>query len=98
MMNRLKRLNIAPYKTPILLGFMGLNFFLTGVDVLIAHSENNFFRWEVIPLIFSPLAVLAVLAQMVFRQSTVVKRTFQTVMWVGVVVGIVGTLLHYHPL
>ncbi len=94
MMNRLNRLNFAPYKTPILLGFMALNFFLTGVDVLIAHSENNFFRWEVIPLIFSPLAVLAVLAQMVFKNNTIVKRTFQTVMWVGVVVGVVGTLFH----
>ena len=73
MMNRLKRLNIAPYKTPILLSFMALNFLLTGVDVLIAHSENNFFGWEVIPLIFSPLAVLAVLAQIIFSRNTVVK-------------------------
>jgi len=94
MLNRLKQINIAPYKTSILLSFMALNFLLTGVDVLIAHSENNFFGWEVIPLIFSPLAVLAVLAQIVFQKSNVVKRTFQTVMWVGVVVGIVGTLLH----
>ena len=73
---------------------MALNFLLTGVDVLIAHSQNDFFRWEVIPLIFSPLAVVAVLAQLVFQHNTVVKRTFQTVMWVGVVVGVVGTLLH----
>lgn len=94
MINRLNRLNLAPYKTPILLSFMGLNFLLTGVDVLIAHSQNDFFRWEVIPLIFSPLAVLAVLAQLVFQHNAVVKRTFQTVMWVGVAVGVVGTLFH----
>ena len=94
MMNWLKRSNLASYKTPILLGFMALNFLLTGVDVLIAHSENNFFRWELIPLIFSPLAVLVVLAQMVFQHNTVVKRTFQTIMGVGVAVGVVGTLLH----
>jgi hypothetical protein len=94
MITRLKQLNLAPYKTPILLGFMAMNFLLTGVDVLIAHSENNFFQWELIPLIFSPLAVLAILAQMVFRQSNAVKRTFQTVMWVGVAVGVVGTLFH----
>jgi len=94
MMNRLKRLNLAPYKTPILLGFMALNFLLTGVDVLIAHSQNDFFRWEAIPLIFAPLAVLAVLAQMVFQQSTVVKQAFQSVMWVGVAVGVVGTIFH----
>ena len=94
MMNWLERSNLASYKTPILLGFMALNFLLTGVDVLIAHSENNFFRWELIPLIFSPLAVLAVLAQMAFHHNIVVKRTFQTIMWVGVAVGVVGTLLH----
>ena len=94
MMNWLNRSNLASYKTTILLGFMALNFLLTGVDVLIAHSENNFFRWELIPLIFSPLAVLAVLAQMVFQHNTVVKRTFQTIMWVAVAVGVVGTLLH----
>lgn len=94
MINRLNLLKIGPYKTSILLGFMGLNFLLTGVDVLIAHSQNDFFRWEVIPLIFTPLAVLAILAQLVFRHNTVVKRAFQTVMWVGVAVGVVGTLFH----
>jgi len=94
MLNRLNQLNLSRYKTSILLGFMALNFLLTGVDVFIAHSENGFFRWEVIPLIFSPLAVVAVLAQLVFQHNIVVKRTFQTVMWVGVVVGVVGTLFH----
>ena len=90
----INRLNLVRYKTPILLGFMGVNFLLTGVDVLIAHSQNYFFRWEVIPLIFTPLAVLAVLAQLVYSRSVVVKRIFQTVMWVGVAVGVVGTLFH----
>lgn len=94
MINRLKQSNLASYKKPILLGFMALNFLLTGVDVLIAHSENNFFRWELIPLIFSPLAVIVVLAQMLFPHNTVVKRIFQVIMWVGVAVGVVGTLLH----
>ena len=94
MIKGLKRLNLVPYKTPILLGFMALNFLLTGVDVLIAHSQNDFFGWEVIPLILAPIAVIAVLAQLVFRYNTVVKRSFQTVMWVGVAVGVVGTLFH----
>jgi len=93
-MNWLNRSSLASFKTSILLGFMALNFLLTGIDVLIAHSQNNFFRWELIPLIFSPLAVLAVLAQLVFQHNIVVKRTFQTTMWVGVAVGLVGTLLH----
>ena len=59
-----------------------------------AHSQNNFFRWELIPLIFSPLAVLAILARLIFRANTVVKRVFQTVMWVGVLVGVAGTFFH----
>lgn len=82
------------YKTPLLLGMMGINFMLTGVDVLIAHSQNNFFRWELIPLVYTPLAVFAILAQLIFRSNTMVKRVFQTVMWLGVLVGIVGTLFH----
>ena len=73
---------------------MGFNFLLTGVDVLMAHSQNNFFRWELIPLIFSPLAVLAILARLIFRANTVVKRVFQTVMWLGVLVGVAGTFFH----
>lgn len=91
MMNRLTFVN---YKTPILLSVMGLNFLLTGVDVLMAHSQNDFFRWELIPLIYTPLAVLAILAQMVFQPNVIVKRTFQTVMWLGVIVGVVGTFFH----
>jgi len=91
MMNRLTFVN---YKTPILLSVMALNFLLTGVDVLMAHSQNNFFRWELIPLIYTPLAVLAILAQIVFQPNVIVKRTFQTVMWLGVIVGVVGTFFH----
>jgi len=94
MMKRLNQLPFASYKTPLLLGVMGLNFLLTGVDVLMAHSQNNFFRWELIPLIFSPLAVLSILAQLIFRANIVVKRTFQTVMWLGVLVGVAGTIFH----
>ena len=91
MMNRLTFVN---FKTPILLSVMALNFLLTGVDVLMAHSQNNFFRWELIPLIYTPLAVLAILAQIVFQPNVIVKRTFQTVMWLGVIVGVVGTFFH----
>ncbi|TGE33589.1 hypothetical protein [Desulfosporosinus sp. Sb-LF] len=94
MINRLNRLTFASYKTFLLLGFMGLNFLLTGVDVLMAHSQNDFFRWELIPLIYSPLAVLAIIAQLVFKPNDAVKRMFQTVMWIGVIVGVAGTFFH----
>jgi len=93
MIDRLNQLTTT-YKTPLLLGMMGFNFLLTGVDVLMAHSQNSFFRWELIPLIYSPLAVLAILAQLIFRANIVVKRTFQTVMWLGVFVGVLGTFFH----
>ncbi|WP_088225540.1 hypothetical protein [Desulfosporosinus sp. FKB] len=82
------------YKTSLLLGMMGMNFLLTGVDVFIAHSQNNFFRWELIPLIYTPLAVLAILAQLIFGSNTGVKRVFQGVMWLGVAVGVLGTFFH----
>jgi hypothetical protein len=78
MIDRLNKLTTA-YKTSLLLAMMGFNFLLTGVDVLMAHSQNNFFRWELIPLVFSPLAVLAILVRLIFRSNTVVKRVFQTV-------------------
>jgi hypothetical protein len=93
MIDRLNKLTTA-YKTSLLLGMMGFNFLLTGADVLMAHSQNNYFRWEVIPLIFSPLAFLAILAQLIFRANTVVMRVFQTVMWLGVLVGVAGTFFH----
>ncbi|WP_407307725.1 hypothetical protein [Desulfosporosinus sp. SB140] len=92
MIERLYRL--ATYKSPLLLGMMGLNFLLTGIDVLIAHSQNSFFRWELIPLIFSPLAVLAILGQLIFSRNAVIKRVFQAVMWIGVIVGVMGTFFH----
>lgn len=82
------------HKTPLLLGMMGINFLLTGVDVLIAHSQNNFFRWELIPLIYTPLAVLAILVLLMFRSNILVKRVFQFVMWLGVFVGVIGTFFH----
>jgi len=91
--NRLIRLPVAAHKTTLLLGVMSFSFLFIGVDVM-AHSQNDFFRWALIPLIFSPVAVLAILAQFVFRSSAVVKRAFQIVMWLGVCVGVAGTFFH----
>jgi hypothetical protein len=85
---------VSVYKTPLLLGMMGINFLLTGVDVLIAHSQNNFFRWELIPLIYTPIAVLAILAQLIYKSNTRVNRVFRFVMWLGVLVGVIGTFFH----
>jgi len=93
MFDRVNRI-ASTYKTPLLLGMMGINFLLTGVDVLISHSQNDFFRWELIPLIFTPLAVLAILAQLLIRSNAMVKRFFRVVMWLGIFVGVSGTFFH----
>lgn len=92
--SRLYRRTFANHKTAILLAAMAINFLLTGVDVLIAHSVSDFFRWELIPLVYAPCAVLAIMAQAVLPRSGVVRRTFQVVMWAGVVVGVLGTFFH----
>jgi hypothetical protein len=96
MITRLSQFPFATHKTSILLGVTCLNFLFVGVDVLMAHSQSGFFRWALIPLIFSPIGVLAILAQLRFRASAAVRRTFKTVMWCGVGVGVAGTFLHFH--
>ncbi|AFM39876.1 hypothetical protein Desaci_0819 [Desulfosporosinus acidiphilus SJ4] len=93
MMNRLIRI-ASINKTPLLLGMMGINFLLTGVDVLIAHSQNDFFRWELIPLIYTPLAVLVIFTQLILKSNNLVSRVFRIVMWLGVCVGVLGTIFH----
>ncbi len=94
LVERLKQLPLATHKTSLLLAVMCSNFLFVGVDVLMAHSQNNFFRWALIPLVFSPLAALAILAQLVSRGNAVVRRVFQMVMWVGMGVGMAGTFFH----
>lgn len=91
-----KRLTLLSpvYKTSILLGMMACNFLLTGLDVLLSHSENHFFRFEVIPLIYSPLAVAVIAILLVFPKNQVLKRAFQILMWIGVLVGVLGTFFH----
>jgi len=91
---RVDRESFVKYKTTVLLSVMTMNFLLTGIDVLMAHSQNAYFRWELIPLIYSPAAVLAVLARIVFQSSDIVRRLFLAIMWLGVVVGVAGTFLH----
>ncbi|WP_200800620.1 hypothetical protein [Carboxydothermus pertinax] len=81
-------------KTKLLLSIMALNFSLLGVDVAMAHSQNNFFRWEIIPLIYCPLAVLATLGRLFFLDKLWSKRIFKVSMWLGVAVGVIGTFFH----
>ena len=94
MITRLRRLFSPDNKTSVLLGVLCFNFLFIGVDVTMAHSQNNFFRWAIIPVAYSVVAVLAVLAAMIFQGSGWVRRGFQAVMWLGVAVGVVGTFFH----
>jgi hypothetical protein len=73
---------------------MCLNFLFIGVDVVIAHSESDFFRWALIPIGYSVIAVLAVLGRLILKASIVAVRAFEAAMWLGVVVGVAGTFFH----
>ena len=97
MINRLKRLVPSDAnKTRVLLVVMCINFGFVGVDVVMAHSQSHFFRWTVIPIGYSALAVLAILSRVVFHSSVGAKRAFQAMMWLGVLVGVMGTFFHLH--
>jgi len=97
MINRLRRLIPSDAgKTRILLVVMCFNFLFIGVDVVMAHSQSDFFRWALIPIGYSAMAVLAILARITFHASAVAKRFFQTSMWLGVFVGVTGTFFHVH--
>ena len=91
---RVDRGTVVRYKSPVLLSVMAMNFLLTGIDVLVAHSQNHYFRWELIPLIYAPAAVLAVSARIVLKSSDITRHLFRAVMWLGVVVGFTGSFLH----
>jgi hypothetical protein len=73
---------------------MCFNFFFIGIDVVMAHSQTGFFRWALIPIGYSAVAVLAVLARVLFQANALVMRAFQSVMWLGVFVGVAGTFFH----
>jgi len=94
MKNRLNDLFLASGKTRVLLAVMCLDFLLLGVDVVMAHSQTNFFRWALIPIVYSVIAVLAVLARIMFQATGVMRRAFQAAMWLGVFVGVSGTFFH----
>lgn len=95
MKNRLNDLFLASGKTRVLLAVMCLDFLFIGVDVVMAHSQTNFFRWALIPIGYSVIAVLAILAR-IMSPANGVRRAFQTAMWSGVFVGVTGTFFHLH--
>ncbi|SDH99967.1 hypothetical protein [Desulfosporosinus hippei] len=81
-------------KNPILLGYMAINFTLIGVDVTLAHSQNNFFRFEMIPLIYTPFAIVGVLLKLFWPDNRWAHRYFLISMGLGVAIGLIGTFFH----
>jgi hypothetical protein len=94
MKNRLNDVFSPSHKTSVLLTVMCFNFLSIGVDVAMAHSQNDFFRWALIPVAYSLIAVPAILARLIFRTNAVMRRLFEAAMWLGVLVGIAGTFFH----
>lgn len=81
-------------KIPILLLYMAINFALLEVDVFIAHSQNNFFRFEMIPLVYTPFAVVGILMKLFFSNNRLIHRFFQVSMGFGIAIGLIGTFFH----
>lgn len=88
-------INWRLYKRTILLVYMALNFALLDVDVLISHSQNDFFRLELIPLVYGPLAVIGIILKLVFSRQHWADLVFRTLMWLGIAVGLIGTYFHF---
>jgi hypothetical protein len=75
--------------------FVVSNIAFLGFDIFVAHQENAFARRaEWAPVIFSGLAVLALLPMTFGRRATVWRLLDQAVAVVSIVVGVTGMVLH----
>lgn len=82
-------------KTRIVLIFLAINYFIVAIDVTIAHALNRFFPvYEWIPIIYCPLAVLAILLLLANPTDGWPKIIFLTLMVTGIIVGILGFGFH----
>ena len=78
------------------IAFAGFNFLFMGLDIVMAHSVNEFGKSaEFVPLVFSGVAGPAALVQAIVRPRAAAWRGFFLgVLAAGVVVGLAGTWLH----
>ncbi len=92
----LARVRLPIAKRRLLLLLVGVNFLFTGVDVALAHAVNSFHpRYEVLPLLFAPLAAISsVLAAVVPRPGRLLGIAHVGLMGLGVAVGVLGTAFH----
>ena len=65
---------------------------LIGELVLIEHFESN---WQKLPLVFLGLGLLSGLVYL-FSQNTFVRRSFQAINLMIVVVGVLGVWMHFN--
>ncbi len=102
-MNEINIFHITALKLPIaknrlLMLFVGINLMFTWIDVVLAHSINQFVPvYEWIPIYFFPFASLFCL-YIAFRQkpklwSSLLHLTF---MFIGILIGVIGTAFHFN--
>ena len=83
-------------KNRLLLIFVGLNLFVTGIDVALAHSINSFIPvYEWIPIYYFPLGAMSCF---IISLQTTPKKVFALIhislMIIGLMVGFIGMAFH----
>ncbi len=92
----LARVRLPIEKNRLLLLLVGVNFLFTGFDVALAHAVNDFHpAYEVIPLVFAPLAAASsFVAAVRARPGRLAGLAHVALMLLGVGVGVLGTAFH----
>ncbi len=100
-MNNVEIFHLANVRLPmeknrLLLIFVGINLFFTGIDVALAHSINSFIPvYEWIPIYFFPLGAMSCFI-VSFQPSP--KKSFAIIhialMSIGILVGVIGMAFH----
>lgn len=82
-------------KTRLILFYLGINYLIVFVDVLIAHALNRFFpSYEWIPIIFSPIAALSAALLLIKPKLGWTMLLNIVINFSGIVTGILGFGFH----
>jgi len=104
-MDNIKIFHLANIRLPmeknrLLLIFVGINIFFTGIDVALAHSINHFIPiYEWIPIFYFPIGAISCF--IISFQPTPRKwaaLTHITLMGIGLLVGVIGTAFHLNAI
>ncbi len=92
----LANIKLPMEKNRLLMIFVGINLMFTGIDVVLAHSINDYIPvYEWIPIIYFPFGALSCL--MIAFQPTPKKWTALihiALMLLGIIIGVLGTAFH----